>query len=170
MQTCVRTGGNAGQCVAERVVNLAGKAVALARFGHAFTLGGISLELLVHNRKPIIRLFQFAVETAYCRIFLGPLPDEHHHVHHEQDKVQCAQQIHRALQKLPRVHVKIQQIFRKRNRVQRSLQGTQTGQQEQRGHRAEESAARSAVQAVDQIHDHIQQQAVVGQMQRKNHA
>ena len=84
--------------------------------------------------------------------------------------MQCTQQIHRALQKLPRVHVKIQQIFRKRNRVQRSLQSTQTGQQEQRGHRAEESAARSAVQAVDQIHDHIQQQAVVSQMQRKNHA
>ena len=53
--------------------------------------------------------------------------------------------------------------------MQCALQCTQSGQQEQRGHRAEKSAARSAVQAVDQIHDHIQQQAVVGQMQRKDH-
>ena len=54
--------------------------------------------------------------------------------------------------------------------MQRPLQCTQSGQQEQRGHRTEKPAACSTVQAVDQIHDHIQQQAVVGQMQRENHA
>ncbi len=154
----------------ERVVNLSRQAVALARFGHAFALSGIGFQLLVHDGKPVVCLLQFTVEAFDCRVFLGPLTDQHHHVHHKQDKVQRAQQIHRALQKLPRVRFKIQQIFRKRHRVQRSLQGTQTGQQEQRRHHAEEPAARSAVQAVYQIHDYIQQQTVVVQMQRKNHA
>ena len=54
--------------------------------------------------------------------------------------------------------------------MQRPLQCTQSGQQEQRRHDAEKPAARSAVQAVDQIHNHIQQQTVIVQMQRKNHA
>ena len=91
MQARIRTGGDAGQRVAERVVNLPCKAVALARFGHAFALGGIGLELPVQHGKTVVRLFEFAVEAAYRCVFLGPLSDEHHHVHHKQDKMQRTQ-------------------------------------------------------------------------------
>ena len=57
--------------------------VALARFRHAFALGSVGFQLLVHDREPVVRLLEFAVQAAYRRVFLGPLPNEHHHVHHE---------------------------------------------------------------------------------------
>ena len=50
---------------AERVVNLPRKAVALARFRHAFALGGVGFQLLVHDREPVVRLLEFAVQAAY---------------------------------------------------------------------------------------------------------
>ena len=54
--------------------------------------------------------------------------------------------------------------------MQRTLQDIQPGQQEQRRHHAEEHAALSAAQTVDEIDHHIQQQAVICQMQREYHA
>ena len=83
LYTGVCTGGDAGQRVTERVMDFPCQTVALARFRHAFALGSVGFQLLVHDREPVVRLLEFAVQAAYRRVFLGPLPNEHHHVHHE---------------------------------------------------------------------------------------
>lgn len=77
----IEASGNAGECVAERVMDLAGQPVAFARLGHGLCFDGI-------GTQPRIRFLELSVEARDALLFLMVLADEQCEVKDEQDEIQ----------------------------------------------------------------------------------